>query len=60
MGALQFGNQILGDAVEKEIRLRIAAEIWKGSTPSAGVFRWRASSATSGRWGAAQPFGRML
>ena len=30
------GNQILGDAVEKEFRLGISAEIWKGSTPSAG------------------------
>jgi len=36
MGAPQFGNQILGDAVEKEFRLGVASEIWKGSTPSAG------------------------
>ena len=36
MSAPQFGNQILGGAVEKEFRLGISAEILKGSTPSAG------------------------
>src|SRR5438477_7142957 len=48
-GLRQFGDQILGETVEKELRLGVAAEVLEGQHGDAWLFRRRRDRPRAGR-----------